>query len=100
MKSCRYKRLCAHPGPGCSDDDEDTCPAAISLYTKFCPLMVTAGVNRENCTCNIEQIRKLWPKKKKCFEGQECLPRKHKTVQVQIGKIVDANLISASFTTA
>jgi len=98
MKTCRYKNLCKRPGSGCTSEDEESCPDAISLYANFCPIMVAAGISAQLCSCDIETIRKLWPKDKKCFDGQECLPRRYKTVQAQINNVTDINSISASFT--
>ncbi|MDD4271379.1 MAG: hypothetical protein PHF50_01085 [Patescibacteria group bacterium] len=97
---CRYKNYCKFPGGGCNAEDEDNCPDAIDLYASLCPLLAVAGVAKINCACDIPQIRKLWPAEKKCFEGQDCLPRKYRPVQVQIQKITDPASITAAFSAA
>lgn len=100
MEGCRYKNCCKFSGNGCFDEDENICPKAKDLCARFCPLMVAAGAPIKNCACDIPSVRKLWPQDKKCFEGHECLPRRHKAVQSQIEKVTDESLISASFAAA
>ena len=99
-KGCRYKVCCKFAGAGCFSEDEDTCLKAKALYENLCPLMVVTGTPVKECACDIPQIRKLWPAEKKCFEGQDCLPRKYRPVQVQIQKITDTASITAAFSAA
>jgi len=96
---CRYKNYCKFTGKGCNAEDEDTCSEARTLYESLCPLMVASGVAKGNCGCDIPQVRNLWPAGKKCFDGQECLPRRYRQVRTQIQKITDAQAITLAFAT-
>jgi len=100
MNECRYNRFCNFPGEGCLEKDEDTCPEALAIYEKICPLMVATKIPKANCGCDIPRIRELWPMGKKCFQGEECLPRKYEVVQKQVNRITDMTSIAMAFATA
>lgn len=101
MERCRYKeRPCKIFNKHCNAKVESDCGEAETFSKKFCPLMIATQTPIENCTCDIPHIRQLWPTDKKCFDGNECLPRKYEPVRQQIDKITNPAAISSAFAAA